>query len=101
MSPACLPSQNDKLPANTLGTILGWEKRNVLDVLSINDVLYEAHIPIANVYQCKQVYHNVIITNNMICVGYKQGKVDTCKGDSGGPLLVNQNGRWFVHGITR
>ena len=101
VSIACLPLQNDNLPANTDGTILGWGKRHALNVLSMNNVLYEANVPIANINECKKVYNYAIITSNMICAGYKRGKVDTCKGDSGGPLLINQNGKWFIYGITR
>lgn len=100
VSPACLPSTNDSLPVDSLGTILGWGKRKNSEVFG-TDVLHQAEVPVADISDCKKVYENYFISNNMICAGYKRGKVDSCAGDSGGPLLVNRDGRWFIHGITR
>ncbi|XP_013774791.1 cationic trypsin-like isoform X2 [Limulus polyphemus] len=96
--PVCLPSQEAELSVRTLVTILGWGKSYKLDMLGM-DVLHEARVPIANVQDCQQVYDDHNISDNMICAGYKRGRVDSCDGDSGGPLLYQVNGRWEVHGV--
>ncbi|MCL4125609.1 UNVERIFIED_CONTAM: hypothetical protein GTU68_027589 [Idotea baltica] len=37
----------------------------------------------------------------MICAGWKEGRKDSCKGDSGGPLLrQSQDGKWYVYGLV-
>ena len=38
--------------------------------------------------------------SEMFCAGHKQGKMDACLGDSGGPLIIHYNGRWTLIGIT-
>ncbi|MEN0040447.1 MAG: serine protease [Pseudomonadota bacterium] len=41
------------------------------------------------------------VTQNMICAGMASGKQTTCKGDSGGPLMVKDgNGRWLQVGVV-
>lgn len=42
-----------------------------------------------------------ILTSNMVCAGTPSGKQTSCKGDSGGPLLVQEaDGRWLQVGIV-
>ena len=39
-----------------------------------------------------------LLSDNMICAG-EEGR-DSCYGDSGGPLLIEQDGRYVIAGVT-
>jgi len=45
-------------------------------------------------------YGNFEVTSGMTCAGRLDGRVDTCTGDSGGPLTCIENGRHVLYGIT-
>lgn len=100
---ACLPAPNQPLPANQLCTIIGWGKSRVTDDFG-TDILHEARIPIVSSEACRDVYVDYRITDNMFCAGYRRGKMDSCAGDSGGPLLCQDprrpNRPWTIFGIT-
>lgn len=96
---ACLPKPEETLDVESLGTILGWGKQRNTALFG-TDVLHQAQVPIASVADCKKVYDDYFISKNMVCAGYKRGRVDSCAGDSGGPLLFEREGQWFVYGIT-
>lgn len=96
---ACLPSKKDILKEDDMGYILGWGKKKNSAIFG-TDVLHQAMVPIANISDCRSVYEDYYISNNMMCAGYRTGRVDSCAGDSGGPLLFQRRNRWFIFGIT-
>lgn len=103
---ACLPEKTQQLPVGhtwyenqqkinvlnlleltfygTYSTVIGWGKRRHSDESGTN-VLHEAEVPIISSEACKSVYYDYVITKNMFCAG--ANRVDTCAGDSGGPIL--------------
>nr|AOW41606.1 trypsin [Euphausia superba] len=98
-SPACLPEQGSSLPVGSACTIIGWGKERDTHIFG-TDILHEAQVPVISAQSCRQVYKDYFITNNMFCAGFKKGRIDSCAGDSGGPLLCQRQGRWFIYGIT-
>lgn len=54
--------------------------------------------------ECKNTYIDYYITSNMFCAGYRKGRMDSCAGDSGGPLLCRDPSQpsqpWTIFGIT-
>lgn len=100
---ACLPPiPNFEVPDGTKCKIVGWGKRRNTDV-SGSDILQEADVPIVKKRKCRKAF-DYKITNKQVCAGYKAGGVDSCAGDSGGPLLCQHSygndNRWMVYGVT-
>ncbi|XP_050046986.1 trypsin-7-like [Dermacentor andersoni] len=98
--PACLPEQGDAPPPGALATILGWGKLSKRHANG-SDLLHQAQVPLVPQSECRAVYADYLISDNMMCAGYRRGRVDSCAGDSGGPLLARDDrGRWTVFGVT-
>ncbi|KAF3837585.1 hypothetical protein F7725_005049, partial [Dissostichus mawsoni] len=67
--------------------------------------LQEGEVRIISLSQCQSYFDMKTITPRMLCAGYEAGTVDSCMGDSGGPLrrpLVcsDSSGRWTLFGLT-
>lgn len=57
----------------------------------ISSVLQKADIPLISQDKCKQLY-KASITDRMFCAGYVERPIDSCSGDSGGPVAVKTRG---------
>lgn len=82
-------------------TILGWGSTDFPE-LDYPEELRQASIPIVPLWVAMKIYGARNFTINMIAAGFKSGEVDTCFGDSGGPLIVrDESGQeWRLAGIT-
>jgi len=54
--------------------------------------LQEAQVPVVADDQCGADYGTDFIAQQMVCAGFPAGGVDSCNGDSGGPLAVHDAG---------
>lgn len=76
--------------SGTQSSVAGWGNMSTSDhVYPYN--LREALTPILDFNQCYNNYSIAgdEITNNMLCAGYFVSTRDSCDGDSGGPLMVD------------
>jgi len=86
---ACLPHPGQRLPpVGTKCTIIGWGKQRASNIYG-TDVLHEAEVPIVSKAECLRSYEDYYITPSMFCAGYKEGRIDTCAGDSGEILRLH------------
>ncbi|KAK7863849.1 hypothetical protein R5R35_003333 [Gryllus longicercus] len=95
--PVCLPSGN-ALYAGQTATVIGWG--SLRESGRQPEILQEVSIPIWTNNECRAKYGSAApggIVEHFLCAGY-DGK-DSCSGDSGGPLMIN-NGRWTQVGIV-
>lgn len=92
---------------NTIATVLGWGAMTTDLFPDFPTNLQQAQIPIVSNTDCKQFwdedpFSQALINDTHLCAGFVRGEeIDTCSGDSGGPLLVHNNqGKLVVAGIT-
>ncbi|XP_074599626.1 serine protease filzig-like isoform X2 [Brevipalpus obovatus] len=100
--PICLPSEYDDF-SGEMGTISGWGKINITNGRKPRK-LQVAQVPIMNPKDCMEMFMKRGIRRNiydtMVCAGYSAGGIDSCSGDSGGPLMVERDGLWVLAGIV-
>lgn len=64
-----------------------------------SDVKLKAIVPFVDRRVCQMAYEKKLIAEDQLCAGGQVG-IDSCRGDSGGPLMASINGRWYVYGIV-
>ncbi|XP_028178229.1 uncharacterized protein LOC114365766 isoform X2 [Ostrinia furnacalis] len=102
LRPACLPPSRAQPPAGHHCTVVGWgqlyEHERVFP-----DTLQEVELPVISTAECRRrtrllpLYR---VTEDMFCAGYERGGRDACLGDSGGPLMCQEQDRWYIYGVT-
>ncbi|XP_063607906.1 venom protease-like [Penaeus indicus] len=101
IQPVCLPSDPDRKYEGETGTVIGWgDTKNGKGAYP--DAAREVNVPIRD---CKsEIIAGSPITPQMMCAGRKKSKNKSakgaCFGDSGGPLFVNEDGKYTQVGIV-
>ncbi|KAG2381486.1 hypothetical protein C9374_006475 [Naegleria lovaniensis] len=78
--------------------VAGWGYTSSKD--QVSDSLQKAHVPYVADSNCIQLLLQMSSAAGQMCAGAGQG-VDTCSGDSGGPLFMNLSGLYAQTGLTR
>ncbi|XP_066429523.1 plasma kallikrein isoform X2 [Eleutherodactylus coqui] len=94
----CLPPNQDSFPLPRTCWITGWGYTNEYGTAS--DVLQKAEVPLKSSTECQLSYSTETLSDTVLCAGYKHGQIDSCKGDSGGPLACVVDKMWYLIGIT-
>ncbi|KAH7945331.1 hypothetical protein HPB49_009666 [Dermacentor silvarum] len=102
--PICLPPRGWTFEG-WRASVTGWGKTDsTLSNRYGTRVLQKVEVPIITRSECEHWHHirgiRIRIHQEMMCAGYKEGRRDACVGDSGGPMMLNLNGRWTLVGIT-
>ncbi|XP_050544572.1 venom protease-like [Daktulosphaira vitifoliae] len=102
IQPICLPIMPD-LRVNQfvkyIAKVAGWGSTAYHG--SLSTMLMEAFIPVINNSECYRSYadKNVVLDERILCTGYKTGGIDTCYGDSGGPMVLEIEEQSYLIGV--
>ncbi|XP_050504927.1 serine protease easter [Diabrotica virgifera virgifera] len=104
--PICLPKTADDQSKNYTGkklTVAGWGKT---ETRSESNIKLKLDVPVKANTECSRTYRQagVQVNNGQLCAGGEKGK-DSCRGDSGGPLMAYAADEefqlnWFIIGVV-
>ncbi|XP_062848643.1 calcium-dependent serine proteinase-like [Trichomycterus rosablanca] len=94
LRPVCLPDKKTNGPVmeGQMGTVSGF---GGVAVGQISQYLLYGHIKEYSEGPCFKT--DLVITDNMFCAGNYEESVDSCKGDSGGPVVIPMVGEGFLN----
>ncbi|KAH9502978.1 Plasma kallikrein [Bulinus truncatus] len=99
-APICLPSVGEDARDTSYCQAAGWGL--IFDTAkSLPYELMKVLLPVVDNSLCLRTYGSLVFNDLKICAGdMYYGGIDTCDGDSGGPLMCFDDGRYVLHGIT-
>ncbi|XP_063072340.1 testisin-like [Engraulis encrasicolus] len=95
--PVCLAASGSVFNSGTDSWVTGWGRIGEEDALS--QTLQEVEVPVVGNRQCNCLNGLGSVTDNMMCAGLLGGGKDACDGDSGGPMMSQQDKRWVQSGV--
>jgi len=102
IQPICLPSPDDKPKAGTAAMVAGWGVTQEGGRKPSN-ILMQTNVPVIGEDDCAKQYkalgHNTD-PKMMLCAGWKEGRKDTCQGDSGGSLVFEGKDGFVLQGAV-
>ncbi|XP_074613617.1 chymotrypsinogen B-like isoform X2 [Acropora palmata] len=96
MRPICLPDTSLNLSGGEICAVAGYGYDNSTG--KQGKTLRTMNVAILSPNECRR---NVLwLTDSMLCTVYTKRILDTCKGDSGGPLACYIKGKFYLGGIV-
>jgi len=97
INPVCLPRDGQEFEGSL--TIAGWGSASEGGEIVPN--LMAVDVPIVERKDCETRYKAGDVAPNTICAGFEEGGKDSCRGDSGGPLIQRDGeGRASLVGLV-
>ena len=88
------PSDDRFEAAGTPLTVIGWGNTSTTGQASFPNELREVVVPVVSDTTCDTAYHGFVTVETQLCAGQKG--IDSCGGDSGGPLFATTSSGTFV-----
>ncbi|OQR74325.1 putative Dol-P-Glc:Glc(2)Man(9)GlcNAc(2)-PP-Dol alpha-1, partial [Tropilaelaps mercedesae] len=100
--PICLPEPDEDF-TGAMATVSGWGRVFPDHELKARH-LQAVQVPVIGNAQCRRWLRRqnkfAGVHGDHVCAGYEHGGRDSCRGDSGGPLAYQRNGRWVLIGLV-
>jgi hypothetical protein len=88
------------LPEGTRATVMGWGLTGPGEA-PLSPTLLAADLPLWSGKRCAVAYQQRLHVPSAVCAGFMDGRIDSCPGDSGGPLMVpDKTGTWKLLGVV-
>ncbi|KAG8432086.1 hypothetical protein GDO86_018835 [Hymenochirus boettgeri] len=106
ISPVCLPEKGHRFGLRKTCWSLGLQERADGEPLNSNRTLKKVAQTLIGPKTCNCIYNshgNPELSNpafpSMLCAAETDGEKGPCLGDSGGPVVCNEDGVWFLAGV--
>uniref|UniRef100_A0A8C4LAS2 Peptidase S1 domain-containing protein n=1 Tax=Equus asinus asinus TaxID=83772 RepID=A0A8C4LAS2_EQUAS len=104
IQPVCVQASSSEFQNRNNCWVTGWGFLNETNPLLPPYNLQEVEVAIINNSRCNYLFGQPSIFRgvgeDMICAGAEEGGIDSCRGDSGGPVVCQKNGLWIQVGIV-
>ncbi|GFR67051.1 transmembrane protease serine 6 [Elysia marginata] len=101
IAPLCLPPPGSSPFDADFCVAAGWGITVYSETATPPQILQKVVLPLVPQHLCLKVYAAKYINNLKLCAGnLRNGGVDTCRGDSGGPLMCRVQNRYYSYGIV-
>jgi len=97
LMPVCLPADTNTKYVGQEATVTGWGRVSTNGPGS--PVLKEADVTVISDKDCKAKLRKKFRVDSSHICAMAPGE-NSCEGDSGGPLIVEENGRWTLVGVV-
>lgn len=98
--PLIAPWLDGLVTGGTEAAIAGWGMTDRANEASVSLQLRQAAVPIVSDAACSAAYGSDFQPSNMVCAADLPAGIDSCKGDSGGPLAITVAGTRRLIGDT-
>ncbi|XP_057370014.1 serine proteinase stubble-like [Daphnia carinata] len=99
--PICLPPPSEVDFVGRTAYVTGWGR--LYEDGPLPSKMQQVSVPVINNTDCESMYRRAgyveHIPNIFICAGYADGKRDSCEGDSGGPMVIQEGQSWVLAGV--
>ncbi|XP_077407647.1 transmembrane protease serine 9-like [Vanacampus margaritifer] len=98
--PVCLAANSSVFNNGTDSWVTGWGSIQEGVPLPSPKTLQQVEVPVVGNSQCNCLIGVGLVTDNMICAGFLERGKDACQGDSGSPMVSEQDSIWIQSGIV-